>query len=238
MHTMLWSHEALRGSMRSPSSRRCTCTHCFENSFKRKHPYGSTIKCAQCYGAIRPSVAPCALQVQDAVQVSIVFKLIRKKGFLRVDHKMHAMLWSHEALCGSMCSLTSSRCTCTHCFGKLVEKKAPLWVDHKMHTMLWSHEALRGSMCSPSSRRRAYTCYGAIKPSVAPWLLHAPDPISIILRFTQKRKSLWVNHKLHKIHTMSCSHQALRGSWCSPPSMRCTHCLEMHSKPSTPMGRQ
>ena len=193
MRTILWSHSALRGSMCSPSSRRCTCTHCFENSFKRKHPYGSTIKCAQYYGAIRPSVAPCALQVHDAVQVSIVFKLIRKKGPPCFHHKMHAMLWSHEALCGSM--------------------------------------------CSPSSRRCACTCYGAIKPSVAPWLLHAPDPISIILTFTQKRKSLWVNHKLHKIHTMSCSHQALRGSWCSPPSMRCTHCLEMHSKPSTPMDK-
>ena len=150
MHTMLWSHEVVCGSMCSLTSRRCTCTHCFQNSFKRNHPYGSTMKCAQCYGAMRP---------------------------------------------------------------------------------------FRGFMCSPSSRHSACICYGAINPSVAPWLRHAPDPISIILRFTQKRKSFWFSHKLHKIHTMSCSHQALHGSWCSPPSMRCTHCLEMHSKPSTLMDK-
>ena len=41
----------------------------FSNSFKRKDPYRSTIKCTQCYGAMRPSVAPCALRAQDAVHV-------------------------------------------------------------------------------------------------------------------------------------------------------------------------
>ena len=105
---------------------------------------------------MRPSVAPCALQVQDAVQVSIVFKLIRKKGLLCVDHKMHAMLWSHEALCGSMCSLTSSRCTCTHCFENSFKRKRPY-----------------------GSTIKCTQCYGAMRPSVAPCALRAQDAVHV-----------------------------------------------------------
>ena len=61
---------------------------------------------------------------------------------------MHTMLWSHQALRGSMGSRVSMLNGLYSTFLKCIHKKAPLWVDHTMHTMLWSHKALRGSVGS------------------------------------------------------------------------------------------
>ena len=108
MLTMLWSHEALRGFMCFPSSRRCTCTIFFENSFKRKDPYGSTIKCtpmehkrAKCYGATDASMAPW-FHHPGLAPLGTAFAYEAKAPPLWVDHKTRKKLWSHRALHGSM----------------------------------------------------------------------------------------------------------------------------------------
>ena len=105
-----------------------------------KHPYGSTVKCTVCYGAIRPSMAPCAFCGQDIVP--ILLEGTPRKAPLWVDRKMHAVLWSHQAVHGSMCFLRSSHRACSP--GRYSE--APLWVDRKMHAVLRSHQAVHGSV--------------------------------------------------------------------------------------------
>ena len=101
MHVVQGSHQAHVLSMVKP------LYPCSSNSFQGKHPYGSTIKCPSWYGAIRPSMAPCAFYGGN---VPMVFQFISRKTPLWVDHKMHVVLWSHQALHGSMCFLWSSHC--------------------------------------------------------------------------------------------------------------------------------
>ena len=143
--------------MCSLTSSRCLCTHCFENSFKRKHPFGSTMKCTQCYGAMRPSVAPCALRAQDAVHVLAMEPSGRPwlHGFsmLQTLYPLFSDLLKREKPCGSTINCIKS----TQCHAaikpsvapgalhpqcavrivlKCIQNRAPLWVDHKLHAML------------------------------------------------------------------------------------------------------
>ena len=81
------------------------CLLCYTNCLSKSihHPYGSTIKRAQCYGAPKPSVAPWLRHPGLASYGTPIAKEVISPP-LWVDHETHTMLWSHRAINGSMAS--------------------------------------------------------------------------------------------------------------------------------------